>query len=216
MLNNVMPQRGTFFELLGAHTDRVVAGANATMRLVSGLGNPHADNAALIEEVNANESSADRIKSDFIHLLYESFTTPINREQLHTLISDLDRILDTLQSVANAISMYSIEKSTAEARTMASLAADACLRLNRAVITLADRSRGQAALIDFCTEVDKIEGVAAEAMRDAVTKLFEHEGDEAAAWHALKMRGFYFTQEEVLRGCKRAAKTIEEILLENS
>ena len=150
MLNNVMPQRGTFFELLGAHTDRVVAGANATMRLVSGLGNPHADNAALIEEVNANESSADRIKSDFIHLLYESFTTPINREQLHTLILDLDRILDTLQSVANAISMYNIDKSTTEARTMASLAADACLRLNRAVITLADRSRGQAALIDFC------------------------------------------------------------------
>ena len=216
MLNNVMPQRGTFFELLGAHTDRVVAGANATMRLVSGLGNPHADNAALIEEVNANESSADRIKSDFIHLLYESFTTPINREQLHTLILDLDRILDTLQSVANAVAMYNIDESTAEARTMASLAADACLRLNRAVITLADRSRGQAALIDFCTEVDKIEGVAAEAMRDAVTKLFEHEGDEAAAWHALKMRGFYFTQEEVLRGCKRAAKTIEEILLENS
>lgn len=216
MLNNVMPQRGTFFELLGAHTDRVVADANATMRLVSGLGNPHADNAALIEEVNANESSADRIKSDFIHLLYESFTTPINREQLHTLILDLDRILDTLQSVANAVAMYNIDKSTAEARTMASLAADACLRLNRAVITLADRSRGQAALIDFCTEVDKIEGVAAEAMRDAVTKLFEHEGDEAAAWHALKMRGFYFTQEEVLRGCKRAAKTIEEILLENS
>ena len=216
MLNNVMPQRGTFFELLGAHTDRVVAGANATMRLVSGLGNPHADNAALIEEVNANESSADRIKSDFIHLLYESFTTPIKREQLHTLILDLDRILDTLQSVANAVAMYNIDKSTAEARTMASLAADACLRLNRAVITLADRSRGQAALIDFCTEVDKIEGVAVEAMRAAVTKLFENEGDEAAAWHALKMRGFYFTQEEVLRDCKRAAKTIEEILLENS
>ena len=166
--------------------------------------------------MNANESSADRIKSDFIHLLYESFTTPINREQLHTLILDLDRILDTLQSVANAVAMYNIDKSTAEARTMASLAADACLRLNRAVITLADRSRGQAALIDFCTEVDKIEGVAVEAMRAAVTKLFENEGDEAAAWHALKMRGFYFTQEEVLRDCKRAAKTIEEILLENS
>jgi uncharacterized protein Yka (UPF0111/DUF47 family) len=216
MLNNVIPQRGTFFDLLGSHTDRLVAGANATMRLVSGLGNQSGNNAALIEEVNANETSADRIKADFIHLLYESFTTPINREQLHTLILDLDRILDTLQSVANAITMYNIEKSTPEARTMASLAADACLRLNRAVITLADRSREQAALIEFCREVDKIEGVAAEAMREAVTKLFEHEGDEAAAWHAMKMRGFYFTQEAVLRGCKRAAKTIEEILIENS
>ncbi|HSN63920.1 MAG: DUF47 family protein [Azonexus sp.] len=216
MLNNVMPQRGTFFELLGSHTDRLVAGANATMRLVSGLGNKGVDAAALIEEVNANESSADRIKDDFIRLLYESFTTPINREQLHTLIVDLDRILDTLQSVANAIAMYNIEGSTSEARTMASLAADACLRLNRAVITLADRSREQESLIEFCREVDLIEGVASQAMREAVTKLFEHEGDEAAAWHAMKMRGFYFTQEEVLRGCKRAAKTIEEILIENS
>jgi uncharacterized protein Yka (UPF0111/DUF47 family) len=216
MLNNVMPQRGTFFDLLGSHTDRLVAGANATMRLVSGLGNQGVDSAALIEEVNANESSADRIKADFIRLLYESFTTPINREQLHTLIVDLDRILDTLQSVANAIAMYHIERSTSEARTMASLAADACLRLNRAVITLADRSREQESLIEFCREVDLIEGVAAQAMREAVTKLFEHEGDESAAWHAMKMRGFYFTQEEVLRGCKRAAKTIEEILIENS
>ncbi len=150
MLNNVMPQRGTFFDLLGSHTDRLVAGANATMRLVSGLGNQGVDSVALIEEVNANESSADRIKDDFIRLLYESFTTPINREQLHTLIVDLDRILDTLQSVANAIAMYHIERSTSEARTMSSLAADACLRLNRAVITLADRSREQESLPRRC------------------------------------------------------------------
>lgn len=216
MLNNVMPQRATFFELLGAHTDRLVAGANSTLRLISGLGNQGNDTAALIEEVNANEASADRIKDDFIRLLYESFTTPINREQLHTLILDLDRILDTLQSVANAVNTYHIEKSTTEARTMASLAADACLRLNRAVITLADRSREQESLIEFCREVDKIEAMADEAMRRAVTRLFEKEGDEAAAWHALKMRGFYFTQEDVLRGCKRAAKTIEEILIENA
>lgn len=99
---------------------------------------------------------------------------------------------------------------------MASLAADACLRLNRAVITLADPSREQESLIEFCLEVGLIEGVAAQAMREALPRLFEHEGDESAAWHAMKMRGFHFTQEEVLRGCKRAAKTIEEILIENS
>ena len=37
MLNNVMQQRGKFFALLAAHTDRLVAGANATLRLISGL-----------------------------------------------------------------------------------------------------------------------------------------------------------------------------------
>ena len=98
---------------------------------------------------------------------------------------------------------------------MASLAADACLRLNRAVIALADRSGG-AEIVEQCQEVDDIEARAGEIMREAVTQLFEHEGDEAAAWHAMKMRGFYFTQEAVLDHCRRAARTIEEILLENA
>ena len=215
MLGNVMPQRGTFFELLGAHTDRLVAGANATLRLVSGLGNTSELNRALIEEVNTNEASADRIKADFIRLLYESFTTPINREQLHTLIVDLDRVLDTLQSAANAVAMYNIASSTAEARSMASFGADACLLLNRAVLALADRNR-TSDIVVFCRQVDDLESRASEAMRAAVAKLFEHEGDEQAAWHAVKMRGLYFTQEAVLDGCKRAARTIEEILIENA
>ena len=53
-------------------------------------------------------------------------------------------------------------------------------------------------------------------MRRAVTQLFEKEGDEAAAWHAMKMRGFYFMQEAVLDSCKRAGRTLEEFVLENA
>ena len=215
MLDNVIPQRATFFELLATHTDHLVAGANATLRLITGLGQASVENTVLINEVNQDETTADQIKAQFIHLLFESFTTPINREQLHTLITDLDRVLDTLQSVANAITMYNIGASTAEARTMASLASDACLLLNRAVIALADRNRGTE-IVRLCREIEELETRSSLAMREAVTKLFEREGDEAAAWNAMKMRRLYFTQEAVLDGCKRAAKTIEEILIENT
>jgi hypothetical protein len=38
MFSSLMPQRKEFFELLAAHSDRVVAGANATLRLINGLG----------------------------------------------------------------------------------------------------------------------------------------------------------------------------------
>ncbi|WP_413891961.1 DUF47 domain-containing protein [Candidatus Skiveiella danica] len=112
MLNNVMPQRGAFFSLLIAHTDRLVAAANATLRLITGLGNPHVDIAALIDEVNLNETSADDLKDQLIHLLYESFTTPINRDQIHTLTMDLDRVVDSIQSVANSIATHHIADST--------------------------------------------------------------------------------------------------------
>lgn len=38
MFSSLMPQRKEFFELLAAHSERVVAGANATLRLINGLG----------------------------------------------------------------------------------------------------------------------------------------------------------------------------------
>lgn len=215
MLNNVMPQRGAFFALLSAHSDRMVAAANATLRLITGLGNPKADNAALIEEVNFNETSADDIKAELIGLLYASFTTPLNRDQIHTLTLDIDRVIDALQSVANSIATHHIENSTQRARELASLGSDACIRLNRAIHALAGRER-VTEIIRQCQEVDEIEARADEVMRLAVTQLFETEGDEAAAWHAMKMQGFYFMQATVLDSSKRAAKTLEEILLENA
>ena len=58
MFSSLMPQRKEFFELLAAHSDRVVAGANATLRLMNGLGQGTEDIAVLVAEVNLNEQSA--------------------------------------------------------------------------------------------------------------------------------------------------------------
>lgn len=215
MLNNVMPKRGVFFSLLSTHTDCLVAAANATLRLISGLGNPDVDKAALIREVNVNEQRGDQVSAELIKLLYESFTTPISRDLIHTLTLDLERVIDGLQSVANSVAVFHINSSTSRAREMASLGSDACIRIRLAVASLSGRELAQEVLKQ-CKEVDDIEAHAVEVMRQAVTELFAVEGDEDAAWHAMKMRGFYFRQEAVLDSCKRAAKTLEEILLETA
>ena len=90
--------------------------------------------------------------------------------------------------------------------------ADACMRLNRAVIALPDRQR-TGEIIELCKEIDAIESSADRIERQAVTKLFENGGNP---WTAMKMREFYLRQENVLDRCEDAAKTIEEILIENS
>ena len=78
MLNNVMPQRGVFFSLLVAHTDRLVAAANATLRLISGLGNPQFDTTTLIDEVNLNETSADDLSGTSTALSSPTLSAPMN------------------------------------------------------------------------------------------------------------------------------------------
>jgi len=214
-----MPRRREFFDLLAAHSDRVVGGANATLRLVNGLGGNSEEVAALVQEVNGNEKSADKIKTDLITLLHKSFTTPINRDQIHTLTLDLDNVLDTLQDVANAVGMYNIHDSTSEARELAALSAEACRRLNRAVIALSDKKRTKET-VDLCKEIDKIESKANKVLKKAITKLFQGGSDlfpgGGDVWLAMKMRDFYYLQEKVLDHCAEAAKTIEEIIIENS
>ncbi len=212
MFSQLMPKRKEFFDLLTAHSDRVVAGANATLRLVNSLGSNGEDVDTLVKEVSLAEQSANKIKADTITLLHKSFTTPINRDQIHTLTIDLDNVLNTLRNVANAVSMYNITDSTSEAREMAALSADACLRLNRAVITLSDKKRSQET-IDLCKAIDQIESKADKVMRKAITKLFLDGGD---VWAAMKLKEFYMLQEAVIDHCEDAAKTIEEILIENS
>jgi hypothetical protein len=212
MFSSLMPQRKEFFELLAAHADRVVACANVTLRLLNGLGQGGVDTAALVAEVSMNEQSADQIKAELITLLHRSFTTPINRDQIHTLTIELDLVLNALQDVANAVGMYSIKDSTVEVRELASLAADACRRLNHAVVSLPDKNRRQET-VDLCREIDAIESQADRVQRKAITQLF---AEGQSIWTAVKMREFYALQEEVLDRCEDAAKTIEEILIENS
>ncbi|MBL8395505.1 MAG: DUF47 family protein [Candidatus Accumulibacter sp.] len=212
MFSSLMPQRKEFFELLAAHSEQVVAGANATLRLINGLGDDSVNLSALVAEVNEHEHNGDQIKNKVIERLHQSFTTPINRDQIHSLISDLDMTLNVLQSVANAVGMYSIKQSTVEARAMASLGADACMRLNRAVAALADKARG-AETLNLCKEIEEIESKADKVQHQAITALFQ---DGANVWQTMKLREFYSLQEAVLDACQEAAKMIEEILIENS
>ncbi len=212
MFSSLMPQRKEFYELLAAHSDRVVAGANATLRLINSLGLGSEDTTALVAEVNMNEKSADKIKADLITLLHKSFTTPINRDQIHTLTIELDNVVNALQDVDYAVGMYSIRESTPEARELAALGADACMRLNRAVMALPHRNRNEET-VNLCKEIDAIESQADRVQRKAISQLFE---GSSSIWWAMKMREFYSLQEDVLDRCEDAAKTIEEILIENS
>jgi len=212
MFSSLMPQRKEFFEMLAAHSEQVVAGANATLRLINGLGDAKTDLEGLVKEVNDHEQAGDQIKAKVIERLHQSFTTPINRDQIHSLIDDLDMTLNVLQSVANAVGMYNIKQSTVEARELASLSADACMRLNRAVAALADKTRSGETL-NLCKEVEEIESKADKVQHKAISALFQ---EGANVWQTMKLREFYSLQESVLDCCQEAAKMIEEILIENS
>ncbi|MBE2257598.1 MAG: DUF47 family protein [Candidatus Accumulibacter sp.] len=211
----MLPKRSEFFSLLAAHSERVLASTNAMLRLVTSLGVSKEDVAALAEEVNMNEASADQIKKDMINMLHKSFVTPLNREQVYALTLELDGVVNAVQDVAQAVGMYSIPEATVASRELAAMAVDACTRLNRAINSLKDKERSQET-VTLCVQIESIEEKADAVMQQAIKTLFENEGDDEAALLAIRMRQFYSQQEKVLARCKESAQIIEGILIENS
>ena len=211
----MLPKRAEFFELLAAHSERVLSGASAMLRLVSSLGISKQDVAALVEEINMNEASADQIKADLLTMLHKSFVTPLNRDQVYKLTLDIDSVMNAVQDVAQAASIYNITEANTESHELAAMTVDACTSLNRAIVSLRERNRSQET-VNLCVEIERIEEKSVAVMYKAIKSLFETEGDEVAALRALRMRQFYSLQEKVLRASKKSAQRVEEILLQNA
>ena len=211
----MLPKRSEFFSLLTAHSERVLASANAVLRLVTSLGVSKDDVAALVEEVNMNEASADQIKKDMLNMLHKAFVTPLNREQVYALTLELDAVVNAAQDVAQSVAIYDVSEATPASRELASMAVDACTRLDRAIKSLKDKERSEET-VNLCLEIERIEEKADAVMQRAIKTLFENEGDDNAALLAIRMRQFYSQQERVLARCKESAQIIEGILIENS
>ncbi|QKS29965.1 MAG: DUF47 family protein [Candidatus Accumulibacter similis] len=211
----MLPKRKEFFDLLAAHSERVEAGANALLRLVSSLGISTQEVAALVEEINMNESSSDKIKADMITLLHKAFVTPLNRDQVYQLTIDIDRIMNTVQDVAMAVSDYNIAEASKASHELAAMTVDACSRLARALASLNDNARSQETM-NLCREIERIEEKSVAVMYQAIKALYDAEGDDVAAMRALRMQELYALQEKVLRASKKAAQSLEGILLQTA
>jgi len=209
----MLPKRKEFFDLLAAHSERVLAGASALQRLVSSLGISRQDVTALVEEINMNESSSDKIKADMINLLHKAFVTPLNRDQVYQLTLDIDSIMNTLQDVAMVVSDYGISEASKASHELAAMTVDACSRLTRALASLNENSRSQETM-KLCEEIERIEEKSVAVMYQAIKALFDAEGDDVAAMRALRMQELYARQEKVLRASKKAAQGLEGILLQ--
>ena len=176
----ILPKRDFFFNIVISHTDRVVAAAQAAQRLIAEMGKPGQDVTALVEEACTNETSADDIKAELIKVLFAAFVTPLNRDQVHTLVLDLDRVADGLKHLALGVEMYNITTSTPPARELAALAVEVAMRLNRGVVALNGKDRATE-VPRLCQEIEALEEKGAEIMQQGITALFAKEGDEEAA-----------------------------------
>lgn len=208
MLNKLMPREGRFFDLFNAHAAQIVLGSEALGQLMANTSAPE----EYARRIDVAERDADKITHETISLLHKTFITPIDRDQIHQLITRMDDILDLMQDVAESMVLYDIRRVTPEAQQLAQICQMSCDRV-RAAVELLSNLRAPEAIMKTCQDIDRLEADADRVMRSAILRLFREESDVK---QLIKLRSIYEQLELVTDRCEDVANIVEGIVLEHS
>jgi hypothetical protein len=214
LFGKLLPREGNFFELFNQHGGFIVEGARSFILLIENYGDTSL-REKYTQEVGNAERQADRVTAEVNRLLHKTFITPIDREQIHSLINAMDDILDLLQDATETMLLYDVRKMTEDILRLGDLSAKCCERVQHAVSLLPKLSdhEAAAAAIKTCEEIDKLESDADRVMRAAMSRLFREENDVR---ELIKLKAIYEQLESISDRCEDVANLIEGVVLENS
>jgi uncharacterized protein len=203
-----MPREDKFFDLFIQHGDLCIKGAKEMLALMSDFN----DLEHRVHAIEGIEKQADKLTHETLELLRTTFITPLDREDIHKLITSMDDILDLLEDAGQTISLYDIQQVTPEAKRLAELCLSGAEKVRQAVGLLRNMDNS-VQILALCEEIDRIESDADHVLRAAMSKLFRDEPDVRTL---IKLKAIYEILETVTDRCEDVANVIEGIIVENA
>jgi len=208
MFGRLMPREGRFFDLFNEHAEQLVQAVHELAALMA-AGDDVERRAYNIETI---EKRGDKIAYAAIELLHKTFITPLDRDDIHQLVSKMDDILDVVEDTSQSIYAYDVRSITPEALRLAELCVSCVEKVKVAVGMMSNMDNAKAMMI-VCQDIDRLESEADHVMRSAMAKLFR---DEPDLKQVMKMRSVYEMLETVTDRCEDVANLIQGIVIENS
>jgi len=217
-----------FFDAFSRHAQRSVEAARMLVEMMGRLevGNGGAAQAyrvtdegdgpvdelarQLYVKIKDAETSADSITHETIKRLHETWITPFDRDDIHSLITRMDDVLDLIEAAAERIVLYRVVVAPPEAVELATLLVESCSVLAKAVALLGTMSRASE-LLELCVEVNRLENAADSVHRRAMADLFKAGNDPLMV---MKWRDILDGLESATDRCEDVANVLEGVVLE--
>ncbi len=201
----LIPREEKYFAMLNELVGEIRKGADLFVRLFDDI----VKNAAYAEEIKKVERECDRISASIIERLNSTFITPIDREDIYLLATELDDIMDMINDMARLTVPYGVTKSTPPARQLARTLMDSIVELER-VMALLESRKGVRELIE---RIKVLEEDGDRASQSAIQSLFADEKDPI---EVLKWLKIYEEMEAGIDRCKDVAKVVESVVMKNA
>jgi predicted phosphate transport protein (TIGR00153 family) len=206
-----LPKLESFFDQFEKQGRKTVEGCRALLAWVSAPDDSldprvHAENIARIER------ECDEITHSVVAQLRHTLITPLDRNDIHRLITKMDDVMDFVEATAERLALYEIRQMSPEVRALARVLLSSSEQLLEAVTGFRNLKRPQL-ILDNCVEIGRLEQEADNQLRCALARLFRDERDPIAI---MKWKEIYEMLETATDRCEDVANIIEGVVLENS
>jgi uncharacterized protein len=203
---NLLPKDENFFYLFEGHAQIL---CRASKLLVSGLNDGYDGVCRIEEDMSRMEDEGDRVVHDIFAQLRSTFITPFDPEDIQSLATSLDDVLDGIEDVTFRIVAYRLKPVPSAVLLLAEKVSRCCSVLADALAAL----HGKKPVLSFCIEINRLENEADKLERNLIAELFRNEKDPI---ELIRKKEIFELLEATTDRCEDVADVIQNVSVKNN
>ena len=204
---NLLPRDTVFFDLFENLASHAVQAAENLAQLAKSF----PEISGPLQRIREEEHAADQLAHTALDRLDRTFITPFDREDIHTLIGELDDIVDTIDALAKRFPLFHVKQMEQGFVQQADLLVEATRVLRDAVGRLR-KDRKLEKLSKQLIDIHHKESLGDDNHHAAMSRLFDGSTEPL---EVIKWKELYDYIEEAIDGCEDVGNTLERIVLKN-
>ena len=193
-----------FFEIFDAMGKNLISASGKLVTFFEDF----SDMESKTKQIKDIEHDNDMLTHEVIRKLNQTFLTPIDREDIHSLASRMDDILDLMWGAVQRAQLFKLKEPTKEAADLARTLAGMIDLVYKTLSHL--RQKKYAYIQDLCVEIHGLENQADEIFRATLGKMFDEMKDPILI---IKWKEIYENLENATDCCEDVANILESFVL---
>ncbi|HET8713656.1 MAG TPA: DUF47 family protein [Gemmatimonadales bacterium] len=162
-----------------------------------------------VEAIKRLEHEADQVTHEVVNRLDRTFITPLDREDIYKLASDLDDVMDAMDGTARRTQIFRLGAAPQGVMRLLEVMQRMMSALSEAVTRL---KKGND-VMKYCIEAKQLEEEGDSIYHEALGQLFEKERD---AIELIKWKEVYDNLEATLDQAEDVANVVESITIKHA
>jgi len=199
------PVDTTFYDLFTRQAGHLVVGADLLSQMLE-IGS---DREAIAQRMRDAEHAADDTTHEIVRRVNTTFVTPFDREDIYSLASELDDVMDFMEEAVDLVLLYEVDALPGELAEQVQVL-QRCARLTAEWMPRLQTMKG---LEEYWIEVNRLENAGDKTYRRILAKLF---GGQYEALEVLKLKDIVDSLEDGIDACESVANIVEQIAVKES